>query len=265
MRYYVTVRGRLLLLPLVVGGCFSTPDLHGPEDSCAVLDRASLVAYLPLDEIDDGKVRDASPHHHDGLVSGPLALEEGRVGQGLRWAGRDEFVDLGRGAAVDQLSAITACAWIQPGTGSTIGMSLFDKSSDGLAGGWNVFVIDKGASVGLGLVNRWGVYEQTAGIIPKNGVWSHVCATWDGADSQRVEDDLVGIRLWVEGVEATTEYVNEGFRTSSPANDSAWPLRIGSGRTGGDDVTFRGMIDEVVIFEEVLDATSIRAVHDCAP
>jgi len=181
----------------------------------------------------------------------------------LRWSAQNQYVDLGSAESLDQLPAMTACVWLLP-VGSTDAGTVLDKSADGIVGGWNLYTTPQGGSVGVGFVNRSALVEQTAGVIARNGPWAHVCVTWDGSDGQVAGNQVSGVHLWVDGSEVQPDYAVETYRTP-PADDSPRRLRIGSGAKVGTDYTFRGLIDEVVIFDRVLDGTQIAAIRDCAP
>ena len=259
---------RLLVL-VIAGGCFSTPQLEGGSGdasiSCDFTQAPDLVAYLTLDQVVSGQVKDASSNHLDGMVVGDLAVDAGRIGSALRWTARDTYVDLGSGPEVDQLSAMTACVWVSPG-GRGDSMNVLDKSFDNQTGGWNMYLAYKNGTTdyGLGFMNRGNAFAETTPMIPKDVAWSHVCVTWDGSANPNVAGSLVGMRFWVNGVEAPQVLTSE-TRRIPPTSDAANPLRIGSGAVGGPDYTFRGLIDEVLIFERVLDAADIAAIHACAP
>lgn len=249
-----------------MGGCFSTPQLEGGSSlSCDFTQAPDLVAYLTLDQVVSGQVKDASPNHLDGMVVGDLSLDAGRIENALRWRTVDTYVDLGSGPEVDQLSAMTACAWVVPG-GRGDSMNVLDKSLDNQTGGWNMYLGYKTGTTdyGLGFMNRANVFAETEAVIPRDVAWTHVCVTWDGSANPNVGGSLSGIRFWVNGVEQPQVLTSE-TRRIPPTGDAANPLRIGSGAEGGPDYTFRGLIDEVLIFERVLEAQDIAAIYACAP
>ncbi len=249
---------------LAVGGCLSTPELRDGNDiTCDFPQVQGIVAYLTLDQIQMGMVFDASGKHLDGTVTGALSVDSGRVGNAVRWDAQGQYIDLGSEAAVDQLLALTACMWIQPDT-SNDHMTLLDKTLDGISGGWNMYLAYASTAVGLGFVNRSGVYEETAPIIMRNGAWVHVCATWDGGPNPKVGNALEGIHLWIDASDVAPSEINEG-RRDQPSSDAANPLHVGSGVEGGQNYTYRGLIDEILIFDRVLDGNEIAAVRDCAP
>lgn len=258
---------RLLVL-VIAGGCFSTPELGGGSgdapNSCD-FQRPGLKAYFTFDQIVSGQVKDASSNHLDGTVVGALTLDAGRVQSALRWDARDTYVDLGSGLAVDQLTALTACAWVYPASRGDA-LNLLDKTVDSQTGGWNMYLAYKNGTTnyGLGFMNRANVFAESDAVVVANTAWTHVCVTWDGGANPNVGGSLMGIRLWVNGVEVPQVYISES-RRMVPTSDAENPLRIGSSAVGGPDYTFRGLMDEVLLFDRVLEAQDITAIYACAP
>jgi|GEM_PF-3377794 len=248
---------------LAVGGCLATPELRDDTDITCDFQVPGIVTYLTLDQIQMGMVLDASPKHTDGTITGALSVDTGRVGNAVRWDAQGQYIDLGSGPAVDQLLAVTACMWIRPDT-SGDHMTLLDKTLDGISGGWNMYLAYGSSTVGLGFGNRSGVYEETVPMIMRNSAWVHVCATWDGGPSPKVGNALEGIHLWIDANDVAPSVINEG-RRDQPASDAQYPLRVGSGAEGGPNYTYRGLMDEVLIFDRVLDGNEIAAVRECAP
>ncbi len=267
------MRGRYVVPLIFATACFSKPGLRDnpsdggtdspPSSTCDFVQQPGLVAYLPFDSVEGTATLDRSQLHNDGVLHGALEPVPGRAGMALQWSAQNQYVDLGSAASLDQLPALTACMWLQP-SGSIDAGTLLDKSVDGIVGGWNLYATPQAGSVGLGFVTRSALFEQTSGVIARGGPWAHACVSWDGSDGTLVGQKITGVHLWVDGAEALPSYAVDSYRTS-PSNDGARPLRIGSGVEGGTDYTFRGAIDEVVIFDRELDATEIAAIRDCAP
>lgn len=259
---------------LFTGGCFSRPEFvagdgGGSDDSstgpikCPDLNVApGIVAYLPFDTVTNMTTPEASIYHNDGMLNGGLALTAGRIGMGLRWSAQGQAVSLGSPDSLDQLPALTVCTWIQPQI-HTDAVTLVDKSFNGAGGGWNFYMIPDAGMYGLGFVNRSRVNEESLKVIPTDGTWTHVCVTWDGQDSQRVGNKLEGIHFYAEATGIDVVTVNETAHRT-PENDAINPVRIGN-VTGSTDYTFRGVMDEVTIFNRELSQSEIAALRDCAP
>jgi hypothetical protein len=255
---------------LFTGGCFSRPEFVPNDDggtgsdgalTCDFSQAPGLVAYLPFDEVTGTTTPDRSPNAHTGTLHGALALAPGHRGMAMRWTAQNQYVDLGSMSALDQLPAMTMCLWIQPAARSD-GLVLLDKSMNGTYGGWNFYLTSNPTTHGLGFVTRSAVFQETPRVIPTDGTWTHVCATWDGMDAQKVGTMLSGVRLYLDADVIAPDYAEDANRTA-PASDGPYPLRIGSGYEVGTDYTYRGLIDDVLLFDRVLDESQIEAVRDC--
>ena len=115
--------------------------------------------------------------------------------------------------------------------------------------GWNLHVTERG-TLQLNLVKRWlddSLRVETFDELP-TGRWIHVFATYDGS---RVSS---GINVYVNGRLAKHKANLDGINQSFESDD---PVRIG---TGNSD--FYGEIDEVRIYNRVLDLTEVRSLAE---
>jgi hypothetical protein len=115
--------------------------------------------------------------------------------------------------------------------------------------GWNLHVTERG-TLQLNLVKRWlddSLRVETFDELP-TGRWIHVFATYDGS---RVSS---GINIYVNGRLAKHKANLDGINQSFESDD---PVRIG---TGNSD--FYGEIDEVRIYNRVLDLTEVRSLAE---
>jgi hypothetical protein len=102
-----------------------------------------------------------------------------------------------------------------------------------------------------------GTLYGASGLTGPDGSWQHVVGVYDG---QNILGQGTNVYIFVNGVQ-------EGFasaptRGPSPITTS---VSIGSKRTGNDpgyNGTFVGAVDEVAVYDYVLDATTIEAHYD---
>ena len=96
-------------------------------------------------------------------------------------------------------------------------------------------------------------FEATAAIGP-NGTWQHIVAVYDQTNAT--------MYLYVNGEESGNGgIIPEGLRVS------AQPVNIGSKRAGNSptyDNTFDGAIDEVVVYDHTLSASTVQAHYAAA-
>jgi hypothetical protein len=102
------------------------------------------------------------------------------------------------------------------------------------------------------------VYEADA-ISGPNGTWQHIVGVYD---DQGIIGPGTNMYIYVNGV---LEGQNRG--NPSGLNGTTSPVSIGSKRTGNDpnyDGTFEGTIDEVAVYSQPLDSTTIQTHYAAA-
>ncbi len=200
---------------------------------------------------DDGTASDSSGSGNHGLVSGAV-LDAGKVGLGaLDFDGVDDFVDLGN---LDPAgSAITLAAWINADNLANCSASdcrIASKASG--TGEQDHYIMLSTISSGGGVKLRFRLKAggTTSTLIAStgnlsDGQWTHVAATYDGANMRLFKD---GTQV---GVLAKT-----GTIDSAPAV----PFWIGG---NPDDATGRpwdGKIDDVRLYDRALDQFDIHVL-----
>ena len=129
-------------------------------------------------------------------------------------------------------------------------MELVDRGS-----GYNLHITEDG-KVQVNLVKRWlddSLRVESVDSIP-TGKWVHVFATYDGT---RVSDS---IHIYIDGEPGLHKANLDGINQTFASDD---PVRIGAGNSN-----FHGLIDEVRIYDRVLNDGEIlalsepRSIHD---
>ena len=187
------------------------------------------LGFWPL----DGNADDVSGNNRNGSEVGNPTYPAAQNNTGLRANGDYITVE----SDPFDGSTFTLMTWINP---------------DNVSSGWRA-IIEKDRSKpdwyglfqnGNRLHIRWSptgtATPTTITLVP--GVFSHVAATFDGTS----------VKLYVNGVLKHT-----GAGTAATPTTSDGQLRIGINGSGGE--AFQGIIDEVKIFAEALDATEIQA------
>jgi mono/diheme cytochrome c family protein len=199
-----------------------------------------LVAHLPLDSDSVERVRNERATLNEGsvrYVAGPIRQA----------AELDDkaFLDAGDIANFGFFDKFTLSAWIRvpPGGGGTV----ISRMVDAAEGEGYQFVI-AGGKLQLNLVKRWlddALRVETAESL-QPGAWHHVAATYDGS---RVAD---GVQIYIDGrpqkLVVLLDELNQTFASKQP-------LRIGGG--GGRGQRFRGAIDEVRVYQELLSPEQV--------
>jgi len=210
----------------------------------------------------DADVRDSTSGANHGTELN-AARVEGMVGGGRELDGVSGYVDVGSAAGLDDIFA---------GTGGTISLlfradswgeadysRLLDKSNTNQGGeGW-AFQLD-GANVHT---NNFTIRMERdfdpVGLVPWNaadravrlGDWHYVALTYDDRASGT-------LTIYMDGRQSPNDGLPAGSGT--PRSDAAHTLRIGN-RSGFDDRTFDGILDEVRIEKGMRSAAWVAAQH----
>lgn len=228
-----------------------------PESIVSVAGSGSPLGYWTLDETSGSDVTDYGTGGNDGTweddTDNLITTESvsGQIDTALDFeSGDNAKVVIAPAASIDNLSTMTACAWIRPEsiTGSYPAViSKFNSISDL---GWGLYI--NAGSDELEFQTRRMGYRSTNSPKITTGTWQHVCATWDGTD------DYTGVTLYIGGVERPS-LGTYGDWDGSTFDDSGEDLTIGYAEAGS---VFDGMIDEVCLFDEELDATAIADIYN---
>ncbi len=202
---------------------------------------------------------DDSGNGFDGHVqNGPLAIEMGRVCNGGRFDGIDDYVEIDDSDKFDNTDALTIAGWINPEdiripppTGNARGIiSKRNTFSSNVAYGV-FFYSERGDGkiyVDLDTVNNR--FASNA-VIPEDS-WTHFAVVFDGnlPASQRA-------KLYINGV---LDKVAPESSTSIPDYDSN--LYIGNLYTGLSQLkVYKGLMDEIRILPEALSDADIQALY----
>jgi hypothetical protein len=211
----------------------------------------------------DGNANDIQLGSNGGLMNG-ATFAPGIVGQAFSFDGVNAFVDIPDRPALHAVTtAFTIDAWINP------------QPSLQEFGGWIFARRDPFASEGFGLqINNEGflstqmqanAYSMIASAVPViqfNGHWQHVAVTADTANGS--------VLLYVNGQAVPLQVVN-GSPTVSGTFANVSHLFIGrrqssdtpEGTLGGSH--YKGLIDEVEVYNRALSATEIQAIFAVGP
>ncbi len=196
----------------------------------------------------------------EAVATGPLTAQggaaqfaQGRAGQaasfdGQRFIQGEDIVGFGSYGYYDDKYSITS--WINPaaGTGAIVtrNVDVFEPTGHGL----NLFE----GHVQYNYVSKWldeGIRLQSRKKIPLDE-WHHVALTYDG--SRYAE----GVKLYVDGEPWEWEVQLDDLNNPRPL--ARQPVKIGAG--GGPQNRFKGVIDEVRIYNRDLSAAEVAVLAD---
>jgi len=209
-----------------------------PQDWAPVRDLLGHWSFSGTLQASSGKTKAAT------CVGGPISYVPSPVGTGAELDGR-RYLNAGNVGNFGYFDAFTLAAWIRPAgpDAGTIVSRMLD-ADDGL--GYSLSI--QQGKLHVNLVNRWlddAIRVETADPIDCSA-WHHIAVTYDGT---RVAN---GIRIHVDGlpraIQVNLDELNQSF-------ESKEPLRIGGG--GGPDGRFRGALDEVRVYDRVLEPQEV--------
>jgi len=221
-----------------------------PQTTVKAPTKTGLVGAWTLDEGTGTKANDSSGTGNSGTLSGAVipTWTTGKLGKALSFNGSSSYVSGGTNLGMSGDFSGTASAWIKRGTGSS---STFQS----------VFVAGSAATLqafGLGIngnsdgdvtiqFNGGKGRYSAGGLIPIN-TWTHIAVTKTAGAIESTS------HLFINGVEVA----QSGGQTGTP-NFVASLNYIGKWTTGGYE--FKGLIDDVRVYNRALSATEIAALY----
>jgi hypothetical protein len=199
---------------------------------------SGLVLALGFNEGAGSVTVDGSGFGNNGaLVNGAAWSASGHQGAALSFSANG-WVNIPDAASLDLTSAMTIEAWVRPTSGTGWRTVMLKEATNALSY----------ALYSANNASRPGTWTSTSGAdyfvlgtaaVPTNA-WTHLATTYDGAT----------LRFFVNGVQVNSR---TGVPPISPSNG---PLRIGGNGVWGE--YFRGLIDDVRIYNRALTATEIQ-------
>jgi hypothetical protein len=212
-----------------------------PANSIPWVPSDGLVVHFPLDGSAEG-----------GSAEGELALVPGRLAQAVAFDGQ-RFVSGGGVAKFGFYDKFSCGAWVKldhGGGGVVVSRMVDQPRADGYA------LAIAGGKVQVNLVKRWlddAIRVETARRL-EPGRWHHILFTYDGSRAAE------GVKVYIDGTSAPLvvllDDLNQSFETSEP-------LRIGGG--GGTEGRFRGLVDDVRVYDRALAADVVPLIATTDP
>ncbi|MEK7400674.1 MAG: LamG domain-containing protein [Candidatus Poribacteria bacterium] len=205
----------------------------------AKIDPAIISGMWLFDE-GKGAVAKDDTGSFNGDLNGDAKWADGKFATGIEFAGNG-YVQLKKseqGLPFGGISPFTATAWVKNQGGGTI----IGKFNGGVIGAY-IITISSGGVVGFHReVAPWSLSGVKS--IPANE-FGHVAATYDGAK----------MKIYING-----KFDVEQDRAAQNT-DTATPVLIGARMTSGKPAEFfRGVLDEVILFNQALNEAQIAEV-----
>ncbi len=211
-------------------GIIDIQDLTLLSEYMEPIDRR-LITRWRLDETDSEIAADTAMQNDGLLKGGPTWMPAaGIVGGALQFDGIDDYIE-GPFVLNPMDGPFTFCAWIKTSDHSQVIVSQADSYLDWLS-------IDASGMLTSGL--SYPIPALTANMVIADDVWHHIALVTDGIDKS----------LYVDGVEAATDSI-------PPVVSSGHGLNIGAGQGLDANSFFTGLIDDVRIYNQVLEPDEI--------
>jgi len=199
------------------------------------------VLFLKFGENHGEDAKDSSPEGNDGDIEG-ASWAKGILGPGLSFDGVDNYLKAVDSASLDIEDAITLLAWIKV-TDATAANRIICKPHTSWVEPFLMYCLwVRLESLGFGISDGSTRTYARRGII-LDDTWHHVAGTYDGST----------MRWYVDGTQVG--FVEVELTLSTNDED------VYIGQTGKDGSWFKGVIDEVRIYDVALTAQQIRELY----
>lgn len=203
----------------------------------------NLAGWWKLDEVSGKTAADSSKHRRKGTLKGGLSFEEnsvsGRVAKALKFGGGDDYIEITKYKGVTGTRPRTVAAWLRTTT----------TRGEIISWGYDDF----------GQMFTFGFVRGRIGIRPNGGYlyinektdddqWHHVAAVVAEAELPNLHDD---VKLYKDGEPA--EIHDIGLL-------DLWPIDTGSDLDVRIGRRFKGLIDDVRIYDRPLSEDEINAL-----
>ena len=218
----------------------------------AVLDPETIVGVWKFDEGKGDTTKDASENGNDGTLTNKPKWVDGKFGKALEFDG-SSFVDMGNDKSLEFDGDVTIVFWVKPESVSAGRQNLVCKSY----GGEGCLTLEPDGRLSF----YWGdcgancqPYVEVQRPAPGTFVddeWIHVAETRNVKKRE--------YKMYKDGeVTAQDKWAKCGAHPCGDSSPSALNLLIGSGYAG----KFRGIIDDVAIFNVVLSEDEITQIME---
>ena len=206
-----------------------------------------LVAYWAFEETEGDTASDSTGNGHDGTLMGDPQRVDGYFGGGLEFDGDGDEVNVPFHEDLNQ-ETFTISAWANVELGSKNHRAVVSARDDGPQRGYIFYAEPQ---------NTWqfwtggGGWKTVQGPAVNLGEWDHLSGVYAGGNQKfYVNGELVGER---NDAAVSVNTVQE-FLIGAGANE-----------TENHNFRFKGMIDEVRVYNRALNADEIASVMESNP
>ncbi|MFH1477395.1 MAG: LamG-like jellyroll fold domain-containing protein [Verrucomicrobiota bacterium] len=206
-------------------------------DNVKLDDVSNEIGYWKLDEGGGTTAYDSSWRGNNGTLQGNPQWVAGQINGALSFNGSN-YVDCGSNSSL-KVSAITMEAWVYSPTTNFSGAN----EIAGAEGAYGCPIIDNKIWVHINTVNQGWHWCVSSTALTWDG-WHHVAFTYDGVNTMKCYQD---------GILVLTDTTS----SSGPLQWADWTTKLYIGQVNTGSKLFKGMIDEVRIYNRPLSAEEI--------
>ncbi len=219
----------------------------GIDEGCAsecLLQDPSLALYLPFDQ---NNAQDSSGRGNHGSVQGTTWISSGKFGGAFTFDGVNDFISVPR-FDLTGTNKITVSFWVKPAIPST-GDDILLEFSDNYNKANDSFVLfmREDESLEISIKGNIGSNQWKTSTLLQPGVWYHVVGIFD---KYLISGEARG---YVNGNLNGTTLPGDADNTNSFGSRSVY-----LGARNGTNLSFQGILDEVIIFKRVLSVNEIQ-------
>jgi len=221
--------------------------------------QADIFAYWPLDEGEGDIFGDVSGNAYDGTVGGDNVewTTSGYINNGLEFTFTTEApypeVEAQFGTGVLNIEELTCALWVKMSKPFRSWGPLFVLLGEGHD--WDIEPDDDGILWIAAFDNPPEEVWWGGGETLDDNKWHHVALTCSNSQDIAV--------LYFDGVAVadTSESFGSGTGTGWPFSDEILAIRLGGPRDRNQWASYGGLLDEVVVYNESLDAAAINDLY----
>jgi hypothetical protein len=208
---------------------------------------SSLKLWHKYDETSGAIAADSSGNANNGTLQSTPTWTIGQYSGGLRFDGNgsDDKVAVAASTTLNTLPATTISVWMRPDNN---GENFFGRILQ--KGGLGLFLTSSNQltfQVGHATTN---LARTTSTNSISYNAWTHVVVTWDGSPTAS------NVHIYLNGIESSYSATTNG--AGARVSDSGSNLAIGN--TDGLDRTFKGVLDDLRIYNRAMTSAEAVAV-----
>ncbi len=220
------------------------------KDPVVIQPEAGLQVYYKFDEIKNNTVTDYSENNLNGAVHGSPELTQGKSGKALNFGGVDDYIDLGiSDFNMSKTNELTITFWLYIDPANPAGIvpiiqrGAYVYPFQVAIENNNLLIFKTRTSTSTGSITSW-LYSKRLNV----GQWYHVAVTYaSGTRHIYIDDDntLGNYDNWTGDL----FFYYNNYNTNMATGNVTPPY-------------FRGMIDELRIYNKALSSDEIKAIYN---